>query len=612
LLKGKGVKPDTIIGIMTKRSLEMIIGIFGIMKVGAAYLPIDPGYPEERIKYMLKDSGAKILVTASGLSEKLKKLLIVNCQLLIVNEMPPNRQRLNNPPKEANSINNYQLTINNLQLEQASLAYIIYTSGTTGRPKGAAVEHHSLVNRLCWMQRKYPLDEKDAILHKTPFTFDVSVWEIFWWSMVGAKVCLLVPGGEKDPGTMAGTVVRNHVTVMHFVPSMLMLFLEYLQRTGDQKRLGSLKQVVASGEALTLSQVKAFKDILFNENSTRLANLYGPTEATIDVSYYNCFENNDFDVIPIGKPIDNIQLYILDKQFHLQSIGIAGELCIAGVGLARGYLNRPELTNKKFLLGVQGGGFFKKSPPGRRRQKVYRTGDLARWIVDGNIEFLGRIDHQVKIRGFRIELPEIEARLLDNKHIKEAVVIAAENEKNNKSLCAYVVPDKEFDVTELKEYLSQWLPGYMIPSYFKCLDRIPLTPNGKVDRKALVSSGTRLGVGVQHVAPGTPTEVRISGIWREILQLKDIKVGTHDNFFDLGGTSMDVIRVNGKLTKEFNKEIPIVALYKYTTIRALAHVLDHGETHEQGLYPGDKRAKRVEKGRSDKNKMREIRRRGRQ
>ncbi|MFC2145978.1 amino acid adenylation domain-containing protein [Acidobacteriota bacterium] len=624
-LKEKGVKPDTIIGIMTKRSLEMIIGIFGIVKAGGAYLPIDPGYPEERINYMLKDSGAKILLTVPGLSEKFGKLVIVNCQLLIVNEVLPNRRRLNNPPKEANSINNYQLTINNLQLEQANLAYIIYTSGTTGRPKGTAVEHHSLVNRLCWMQRKYPLDEKDTILHKTPFTFDVSVWEIFWWSMVGAKVCLLVPGGEKDPGTIAGTVVRNHVTVMHFVPSMLMLFLEYLQRTGDQKRLGSLKQVVASGEALTLSQVKAFKDILFNENSTRLANLYGPTEATIDVSYYNCFENNDFDVIPIGKPIDNIQLYILDKNLHVQPVGITGELYIAGIGLARGYLNRPGLTAERFKRTVISHSSLVISSPLKPNDRspqypitpsphhpIYQSGDLARWLPDGNIVFLGRIDHQVKIRGFRIELAEIEARLLDNKHIKEAVVIAGENEKNNKSLCAYVVPDKEFDVTELKEYLSQWLPGYMIPSYFKCLDRIPLTPNGKVDRKALVSSGTRLGVGVQHVAPGTPTEVRVAGIWREILQLKDIKVGIHDNFFDLGGTSMDVIRVNGKLTKEFNKEIPIVALYRYTTIRALAHVLDHGETHDQDLYPGDKRAKRVEKGRSDKNKMREIRRRGRQ
>jgi acyl carrier protein len=386
---------------------------------------------------------------------------------------------------------------------------------------------------------------------------------------------------------------------------MLMLFLEYLQGIGNQKGFESLKQVVASGEALTLSQVKAFKDILFDENSTRLANLYGPTEATIDVSYYDCFEDNNLDVIPIGKPIDNIQLYILDKKLHLQPVGIAGELYIAGVGLARGYLNRPELTAEKFLPC-----FYMSHRS--YMSYIYKTGDLARWRSDGIIDFLGRIDQQIKIRGFRIELPEIEARLLDNKHIKEAVVIAEENEKNNKSLCAYVVTNKELDVTELKEYLSQWLPDYMVPSYYKCLDRIPLSPNGKLDRKALASSGSRLGVGVQHVAPGTPTEVRVAGIWREILNLKDIKVGIHDNFFDLGGTSMDVIRVNGKLTKEFNKEIPIVALYKHTTIRALAHVLDHGETHDQDLYPGDKRAKRVEKGRSDKNKMREIRQRGRQ
>jgi amino acid adenylation domain-containing protein len=572
LLKEKGVKPAAVVGIKVERSIEMIIGIFAIVKAGGAYLPIDPGYPEERIKYMLEDSGAKILMTVSGLSEKFEKLSIVNCQL-----------------------------------ERTSLAYIIYTSGTTGQPKGTAIEHHSLVNRLCWMQKKYPLDEKDTILHKTPFTFDVSVWEIFWWSMVGAKVCLLVPGGEKDPRAITNTVVMNRVTVMHFVPSMLMLFLEFLRQTGDQKRLASLRQVVASGEALTLSQVKAFRDILFNENSTQLANLYGPTEATIDVSYYDCFEDNNFDVIPIGKPIDNIQLYILDKNLHVQPVGIAGELYIGGVGLARGYINRPELTAEKFV-----GHRSYRSYRSYISKKIYQTGDLARWLPDGNILFLGRIDHQVKIRGFRIELPEIEARLLDNKYIKEAVVITEGNEQDNKSLCAYVVSDKELDVTELKEYLSQWLPDYMVPGFFKQLDHIPLTTNGKVNRKVLVSSGTRLGATVQHVAPGTQTEVRVAGIWREILQSKDIKIGIHDNFFDLGGTSMDVIRVNGRLTKEFNKEIPIVALYKYTTIRTLAHVLDHGETHDQGLYPEDKRTERVEKGRSDKNKMREMRKRGRQ
>jgi len=577
LLKEKGVQPAAIVGIKMERSIEMIMGIFAIVKAGGAYLPIDPGYPEERIKYMLEDSSAKILLKGHDLTPE-----------AFINRPKGTSSHLHLPPAPA-----------------TSLAYIIYTSGTTGQPKGTAIEHHSLVNRLCWMQKKYPLDEKDTILHKTPFTFDVSVWEIFWWSLVGAKVCLLLPGGEKDPQTITDTVVKNHVTVLHFVPSMLMLFLEYLQGTGNQKRLRSLRQVIASGEALTLSQVKAFKNILFSENSTRLANLYGPTEATIDVSYYNCFENNDIDVIPIGKPIDNIQLYILDKNLHIQPVGITGELYIAGMGLARGYLNRPELTAERFLP------VFYRSYRSYMSYILYRTGDLARWLPDGNIDFMGRVDHQVKIRGFRIELPEIEAKLLDNKHIKEAVVIAEGND-NNKSLCAYIVTDKELDVTELKEYLSQWLPGYMVPSYYKCLDRIPLTPNGKVNRKALSSSGTRLGLDVQHVAPGTPTETRIAGIWREILQLKDINVGIHDNFFDLGGTSMDVIRVNGRLTKEFNKEVPIVALYKYTTVHALAHVLDHGETHDQGLYPGDKRADRVEKGRSDKNKMRETRRRGRQ
>jgi len=536
-------------------------------------------------------------------------LSIVNCQLLIVNEALPNRRRLYNPPQEANSINNYQLTINNLQLKRTSLAYIIYTSGTTGRPKGTAIEHHSLINRLCWMQKKYPIDEKDTILHKTPFTFDVSVWEIFWWSMVGARVCLLVPGGEKDPGTIADTVAGNHVTVMHFVPSMLNAFLDYLQENGNTGRPACLKQVICSGEALTVTQVKRFDELLPG-NSTRLANLYGPTEATIDVSYYDCFTQDDLNLIPIGKPIDNIQLHILDKSLHIQPVGIAGELYIAGPGLARGYINRPELTNQKLLRGVQGGGFLERSPPGRRRQKIYQTGDLTKRLPDGNIVFLGRIDHQVKIRGFRIELEEIETRLLNHRHIKEAVVLAQEHEADNKFLCAYIAADGPVNVSELREYLSHRLPDYMVPSFFKQLDRIPLTANGKVDRKALRSSGTSLEVGVKYVPPRSQTQIKIAGIWKELLQLE--KVGIHDKFFDIGGTSMDVIKVNARIKKEFAGEIPLIVMYKYSTVAALAHFLEQGEVEADEGQTETQRVEKIHRGKLDKNKIRQIRKRGRE
>jgi tyrocidine synthetase-3 len=576
LLKEMGVKPDTIVGIKIERSVEMIIGIFGIVKAGAAYLPIDPDYPEERIKYMLEDSGAKILLKDSDFTP----------------------EAFNNRPKGTTSFGIWNLEFGISPRKGGQLVYIIYTSGTTGRPKGTAIEHHSLVNRLCWMQKKYPIDEKDTLLHKTPFTFDVSVWEIFWWSIVGARVCLLVPGGEKDPGTIADTVAGNRITVIHFVPSMLNAFLDYLQENGNTGRLACLKQVICSGEALTVTQVKRFDEILSGKNSIRLANLYGPTEATIDVSYYDCFTQDDLNLIPIGKPIDNIQLHILDKNLHIQPVGIAGELYIAGVGLARGYLNRPELTVEKF---VEHRSYIPK--------RIYKTGDLTKRLSDGNIVFLGRIDHQVKIRGFRIELEEIETRLLNHRHIKEAVVLAQEHEADSKSLCAYIAADVPLNVSELREYLSLQLPDYMVPSFFKQLDRIPLTANGKVNRKAFRSSGTSLEVGIKYIPPQSQTQIKIARVWKEILKLE--KVGIHDKFFDIGGTSMDVIKVNARIKKEFAGEIPLIVMYKYSTVAALAHFLEQGEVEADEGQTETQRVEKIHRGKLDKNKMREMRKRGR-
>jgi tyrocidine synthetase-3 len=575
LLKEKGVKPDAIVGIKVKRSVEMIIGILGIVKAGGAYLPIDPEYPEERTKYMLEDSGAEILLKN--------------------NDFTP--EAFNNSPKGTPSFGISPR-------KGGQLAYIIYTSGTTGQPKGTAIEHHSLVNRLCWMQKKYPIDEKDTILHKTPFNFDVSVWEIFWWSIVGAKVCLLVPGGEKDPGTIADTVAGNRVTVMHFVPSMLNAFLDYLQENGNTGRLACLKQVICSGEALTVTQVKRFDELLSGKNSIRLANLYGPTEATIDVSYYDCFTQDDLNLIPIGKPIDNIQLHILDKNLHIQPVGIAGELYIAGVGLARGYINQPELTVEKFVEHRSYRSYRSYIP-----KRIYKTGDLTKRLSDGNIVFLGRIDHQVKIRGFRIELEEIKTRLLNHRHIKEAVVLAQEHEADNKSLCAYIAADGPLNVSELREYLSLQLPAYMVPSFFKQLDRIPLTANGKVDRKALRSSGRSLQVGVKYVPPRSQTQIKIASIWKELLQLE--KVGIHDKFFDIGGTSMDVIKVNARIKKEFAGEIPLIVMYKYSTVAALAHFLEQGGGEADKGQTETQRVEKIHRGKLDKNKMREMRKRGR-
>jgi amino acid adenylation domain-containing protein len=460
------------------------------------------------------------------------------------------------------------------------------------------VEHWTLVNRLNWMQKKYPIGPGDTILHKTPFTFDVSVWEIFWWSLLSARVCLLAPGGEKDPRQIAAAIDKHHVTIMHFVPSMLTIFLEYIKQTDKPyiKRLTSLKQVIASGEALGTAIVKSFNRLLA-VNGTVLANLYGPTEATIDVSYFDCPPGEDIKCIPIGKPIDNIRLLILQKAMQMQPVGVAGELCITGDGLARGYLNRPELTaekfdqdlwdyqdyhdenNQKFLRGGPGGAVFSKSAPpgpGRRRQNIYRTGDLARWLPDGNIEYLGRMDNQVKIRGNRIELGEIETRLNEHRAVKESVVTIITDKSTGISLCAHLVSDETLTAGELRNYLQKQLPDYMIPSYFVQIEKIPLTPNGKVDRKSLPGPDKSLAVTTGYAPPGNEIEKQLVEIWQELLNAK--KIGINDNFFELGGHSLLAMNMVLRIQTCFGIEIPLGEIFDNPRI---AQIAEHIHAREE-------------------------------
>jgi surfactin family lipopeptide synthetase A len=560
LLQEKGVTPGTVVGLMMERSLEMMTGIFGILKAGGAYLPIEPGYPEERINYMLADSSAGVLLSkVSEVSGNVEVIDLSN----VINVDSYARQ---NPPTQLT-----QLT------HPTHPGYVIYTSGSTGKPKGVVVEHHSVVNRLKWMQKAYPLNQRDRILQKTTITFDVSVWELFWWAFEGASLCLLEPGGEKNPAVLVDTIDREKVTVMHFVPSMLNIFLEYLEQRGISRRLASLKQVFASGEALKPQHAETFHSLLFKGNGTRLANLYGPTEATVDVSYFDCFQAGGFDPIPIGKPIDNTRLYILDHRGRLSLPGTAGELCIAGVGLARGYLNRPQLTYEKFF-GGPGGGFSKK-PPGRRRH--YRTGDLARWLPDGNIEYLGRIDYQVKIRGFRIELGEIESRLLSQNSVTDAVVLARQYESGDFYLCAYVVSSRELTVELLKAHLARSLPDYMVPAYFVFLEQLPLTANHKVDRKALPEP--EVAAGETYIAPRNEMEERLVHLWRTFFKAK--KIGTKDNFFNIGGDSIKAIRLVSFMNAELNTQLEVPELYRARTIEQLALRMaqrkqEHKETAE--------------------------------
>lgn len=456
LFRHEGVRPGDIVALRVERSFAMIIGILGIIKAGGAYLPMSPDHPQERIAHMLKDGGVKILLvhqpTAGSAAFEGLTLNLDDPELYHGSTANP---ALVNTPQD--------------------LAYVIYTSGSTGKPKGVMIEHRSLINRLHWMQHACPIGERDVILQKTPFTFDVSVWELFWWALQGAKLCFLTPGGERNPRAIVETIRKHRVTVLHFVPSMLNVFLEYLEGKPEAVRTGlaSVRQVFASGEALTPSHVKKFNDIWASRTGARLTNLYGPTEATVDVTSFECPAHNDFETIPIGRPIHNIRLYVI-KEGKQVAIGEPGELCIAGIGLARGYLNNAALTGEKFT-----------DNPAHPGERIYRTGDIARWLPDGNIEYLGREDHQVKIRGLRIELGEIENTIRAYPGITDCVAQVKKYSESVILIIAYVVCKSEVDFDGLKSHLKKHLPDYMIPNRFERIAEMPLTPSGKADRKAL-------------------------------------------------------------------------------------------------------------------------------
>ncbi|WP_318628486.1 non-ribosomal peptide synthetase, partial [Paenibacillus polymyxa] len=417
---------------------------------------------------------------------------------------------------------------------------------------------------ILWMHDRYGLSAEDTILQKTAFTFDVSVWELFWWSMVGSKVSLLSVGGEKNPEEIVDTIARDGVTTMHFVPAMLHAFLEYVEqqpREVMQAKLGTLRHVFASGEALPPQHVARFQRLVSSLTGAKLINLYGPTEATVDVSYFDCEPDEEYAVIPIGKPIQNIRLYIVKEGTEqLQPIGVAGELCIGGVGVARGYLNRPELTAEKFVADPFAGGEA-------GYERMYRTGDLARWMPDGNIEYLGRIDHQVKIRGYRIELGEVESQLLQVESVREAVVMARADETGQKQMVAYYVAGQELGASELRSELGRELPSYMVPSYFVQLEQMPLSPNGKIDRKALPAPEGSLQTGADYAEPRTAQERALVAVWQSVLGLQT--VGILDNFFDLGGDSIKAIQIASRAFQAGYK-LDMKDLFQYPTVATLA------------------------------------------
>jgi tyrocidine synthetase-3 len=505
-----------IVAVNMERSIEMIIAIMAILKAGSAYLPIEPGYPVERIQYILKDSNASMVLTSP----------------LEWDETP----RSGGPETSG----------------AASLAYIIYTSGSTGKPKGVAVEHGSAMNVLDYLYRTYPFTENDAYLFKTSYIFDVSVSELFGWYWDGGRLAVLENGAEKDPGRIIDAIEEHKVSHINFVPSMFTVFVDALNPT-NINRLASLKYIFLAGEALPPAVVRRFREL---DRHISLENIYGPTEGTIYVSKYSLSEWTGEGGIPIGCPVQNIMLYIFDRHGHIQPIGVAGELCIGGAGVARGYLNRPELTAEKFT----------------NNGSLYKTGDLARWWSDGNIEFLGRLDHQVKVRGYRIELGEIESCLLSHETVKEAVVVAGTDVQGGQRLCAYIVPRSPgagLNVNELKRYLSHLLPEYMLPSSMTGLEKLPLTPSGKVNRKDLPAPVFTAGEG--HTASRDTVEKKLAFIWSEVLGVPDASaIGIDDHFFQAGGHSLSATVMVTKIHKAFDVKLSLGEIFKTPRIRELA------------------------------------------
>lgn len=554
-LQGLGVGPDTLVGVYMERSLEMVLALYGILKAGGAYVPLDPEYPADRIAFMLRDARAPVLLT----------------QARLVGDLPAPDARIICLDSDWETIAQETADKPVNAAKAGNLAYVIYTSGSTGRPKGVMNTHRGICNRLLWMQDAYGLKEADRVLQKTPFSFDVSVWEFFWPLMVGARLVVARPGGHRDSSYIVKTVVDQEITTIHFVPSMLQLFLE----DQDVRRCRSLKRVICSGEALPYELQQRF----FERLDAELHNLYGPTEAAVDVSYWQCRPEGDArKVVPIGRPVANTRLYILDRDGQPAPIGVAGELHIGGVQVARGYLKRAELTGEKFIPDP-----FASDPEAR----LYKTGDLARYRPDGNIEFLGRLDFQVKLRGFRIELGEIEAVLSQHPAIREAVVLAREDVPGDKRLVAYIVPraGPVLRIDDLREYLQARLPEYMVPAAFVELASLPLTPNGKLDRKNLPAPKWEGQSSQVYSAPKDELEKAIARIWQDLLRVD--RVGLDDSFFDLGGHSLLIIQSWRRLSAVTDRELTITDMFRFPTVRSLArHLGQHGAGNEQ-LAPQD-------------------------
>ncbi|WP_448645463.1 amino acid adenylation domain-containing protein [Pseudomonas mediterranea] len=551
-----GIRPDDRVAICADRSLDMVAGLLGILKAGAAYVPLDPDYPAERLTYMLENSAPTVVLTQVSLQASLPASA---ARVIVLDEEDFATQPTGNPMVQG--------------LRADHLAYVIYTSGSTGLPKGVMNEHGAVVNRLLWMQDEYGLSASDAVLQKTPFSFDVSVWEFFWPLFSGARLVMARPGGHRDPAYLREVIQAQGITTLHFVPSMLDVFLAH----GEAGQCEGLVRVMCSGEALPGHLVRRFKAQLPH---TGLYNLYGPTEAAVDVTAWDCAGADTPDSTPIGKPIANTRIYLLDAHQQPVPLGVAGEIYIGGVQVARGYLNRPELTVERFL----------DDPfSDRSNARMYRTGDLGRYLPDGNIDYLGRNDDQVKIRGFRIELGEIEAKLARHEAIKEAVVLAREDVPGAKRLVAYFTvhgDEHNVEIETLRAQLQGQLPEYMVPAAYVRLEALPLTPNGKLNRKALPEPDLASVISREYEAPQGAVETTLAHLWAELLEVE--RVGRHDHFFELGGHSLLAVTLIERM-RQAGLSADVRVMFGQPTLAALAAAVG-GTTEivvpDNGIVPG--------------------------
>lgn len=516
-LRDKGVGPDVCVAIAAERSPQLLIGLLAIIKAGGAYVPLDPDYPAERLAYMLKDSGVQLLLTQTALLPQLPSAEGV-CVIAM------DSLHLDSWPTQAPG----------LHLHGDNLAYVIYTSGSTGQPKGVGNTHGALAERLQWMQATYQLNETDVLMQKAPISFDVSVWECFWPLITGCRLVLAGPGEHRDPHRIAQLVQEHGVTTLHFVPPLLQLFIDEPLAA----ECTSLRRLFSGGEALP---AELRNRVLARLPAVQLHNRYGPTETAINVTHWQCAAS-DGERSPIGRPLGNVICRVLDEQLNPLPAGVPGELCIGGIGLARGYLGRAGLTAERFVA----------DPLGAAGTRLYRTGDRARWNADGVLEYLGRLDQQVKLRGFRVEPEEIEARLLAQAGIAQAVVLVRDAQ-----LIGYYTADTELDEQRVKTALAAELPEYMVPALLMRLDAMPLSPSGKLDRRALPEPVWQTR---EHVEPHTPLQLQIAAIWREVLGLP--RIGLRDDFFALGGHSLLATQIISRTRQACDVELPLRTLFE--------------------------------------------------